>query len=77
MALVVETGAQVANSNSYVTRAEYIAYAASIGVTITDAVAEQFSYDPKLQSRALELANAMMLLHDDRKRAKLDPSLGR
>lgn len=39
MALVIETGVLVANSNSYVSRAEYIAYAASIGVTIADAVA--------------------------------------
>ena len=39
MALVIETGAQVANSNSYVSRAEYIAYAGSIGIVIADAVA--------------------------------------
>ena len=36
MALIVETGAQVTNSNTYVSRSDYIAYAASIGVTITD-----------------------------------------
>jgi len=39
MALIVEDGSQVTNSNSYSTRAEYIAYAASIGVTIADTVA--------------------------------------
>ena len=36
MAVVVENGSQVANSDSYVSRADYIAYAASIGVTIAD-----------------------------------------
>ena len=36
MALIVEDGSQVTNSNSYVSRADYIAYTASIGVTITD-----------------------------------------
>jgi hypothetical protein len=39
MALIVETGLVVANSNTYVSRADYITYAASLGVTIpnTDA----------------------------------------
>ena len=37
-----------------------------------DAIAEQFKYDPKIQSKALQLADALMLLHDDSKRAKLD-----
>lgn len=36
MAVIVETGAKVANSNSYVSRADYIAYAATFGVTIPD-----------------------------------------
>lgn len=39
MALVVEDGSLVANANSYVNRADYIAYAADYGVTILDAVA--------------------------------------
>ncbi len=39
MGIVVEDGSIVANSNSYISRADYIAYAASIGVTIADAVA--------------------------------------
>ena len=36
MTIIVETGAVVTNANSYVTRADYIDYAASIGVTIAD-----------------------------------------
>lgn len=36
MALIVETGLVVANSNSYVSRADYITYAASLGVTIAN-----------------------------------------
>jgi hypothetical protein len=36
MALIIENGAAVTNSDSYVTRAEYIAYALAIGVTIAD-----------------------------------------
>ena len=39
MAVIIETGAQVTDSDSYSTRAEYIAYAASIGTTIADTVA--------------------------------------
>lgn len=39
MALIIETGAGIANSDSYVTRADYIAYAAKVGITITDAAA--------------------------------------
>ena len=34
MAVIVEDGSVVANANSYVTRAEYIGYAAELGVTI-------------------------------------------
>jgi len=42
MALIIEDGSVVANANSYVTRAAYIAYAASIGVTIvSDATADE------------------------------------
>jgi hypothetical protein len=39
MALIIETGSIVTNSNSFVTRAEYIAYALTLGVVIpnTDA----------------------------------------
>jgi hypothetical protein len=36
MALIVETGSVVANANTFVTRAELIAYAALRGVTVTD-----------------------------------------
>lgn len=42
MSLVVETGAIVANANSYNTEAEIVAYAAIYGVTITTAEAEQY-----------------------------------
>jgi len=42
VAIVVETGAIVAGANSYLSRADYIAYAASIGVTIaSDATADE------------------------------------
>lgn len=41
MTIIVETGSQVANANSYVSRADYITYAAGFGVTITsDAAAD-------------------------------------
>ena len=36
MAVIVEAGSIVANSDSYVSRADYIAYAASVGVTVAD-----------------------------------------
>lgn len=36
MAVTVETGAIVTGADSYVSRADYIAYAATVGVTITD-----------------------------------------
>lgn len=36
MSLIVENGSIVDNANSYVTRAEYIAYAASIGVVVAN-----------------------------------------
>lgn len=36
MALIVETGENIANANSYVSRQEFIDYAASRGVTIAD-----------------------------------------
>ena len=36
MALIVEDGSGVVNANSYVSRADYIAYAATLGVTIAD-----------------------------------------
>lgn len=38
MSIVVEDGSQVSGSNSYLTRADYIAYAASMGITIPDSV---------------------------------------
>lgn len=43
MAIIVEDGSRPADSNSYVSRADYIAYAASVGTTIadTDATDEQ------------------------------------
>ncbi len=34
--MIIEDGTQVTNSNSYSTRAEYIAYALSIGIAIAD-----------------------------------------
>ena len=36
MTIIVEDGSQVENSNSYSTRADYIAYALTLGVTISD-----------------------------------------
>lgn len=39
MAVIVEDGTGVTNSDSYVTRADYISYAAKVGVTIADAAA--------------------------------------
>lgn len=36
MALIIEDGTNVANANSFVTRAAFIAYAASRGVTVAD-----------------------------------------
>lgn len=36
MALIIEDGSQVANSDSYVTRAAYIAHALTLGITIAD-----------------------------------------
>lgn len=39
MAVIVEDGSIVANANSYITRAELIAFAASRGVTVADDVA--------------------------------------
>jgi len=39
MALTVETGAGISGADSYVSRADYIAYAATVGVTIADAAA--------------------------------------
>lgn len=39
MSLIIETGAIVTNSNSFVSRADFIAYAALKGVTIADAAA--------------------------------------
>lgn len=42
MALIVEDGSQVTNSNSYVSRADYIAYASSVGTTIADAVSADY-----------------------------------
>lgn len=34
--MIIEDGSLVANANSYVSRADYIAYALTLGVTITD-----------------------------------------
>jgi hypothetical protein len=36
MALIVEDGTIVPNANSYVTRSDYIIYAAAVGVTVAD-----------------------------------------
>jgi hypothetical protein len=43
MALIIEDGSQVANADSYVTQADYITYAAKLGITIdaVDATDEQ------------------------------------
>lgn len=38
MTLVVETGSIVANANTYVSRADYITYAASIGITVDNSI---------------------------------------
>lgn len=39
MALIIENGSLVVNADSFVTRADYIAHAAAMGVTIADTVA--------------------------------------
>lgn len=39
MAIVVETGSIVTGANSYVTRSDYLAYALSLGITISDVAA--------------------------------------
>ena len=39
MAIVLEDGSQVSGSNSYVTRAQYIAYALTLGTTVADSSA--------------------------------------
>jgi len=39
MALIIEDGSQVTDSNSYVTRADYITYANARGITIADTAA--------------------------------------
>lgn len=39
MAIIVETGAQVAGANSYVSRADVISYASARGVTLADTTA--------------------------------------
>ena len=36
MALTIEDGSQVSGADSYVTRAEYIAYALTLGITVAD-----------------------------------------
>ena len=69
MALIVENGSIVAGANSYVTRADFIAYAASIGVTITDDVtadealiqAAQYidQHEPNMQGTRTARDNAM------------------
>lgn len=40
--MIIEDGSIVANSDSYVSRADYIAYALSFGIVITDAVAADY-----------------------------------
>lgn len=59
MALIVEDGSIILNANSYVSRVDYIAYAASKGVTIADTEAADYelikaaefidSHEPKLK----------------------------
>jgi len=53
MALIVEDGSQVTNSDSYVTRAVYIAYALTLGVTIAD----EEETDQKLRKAAIYISS--------------------
>tara|TARA_R110000782_G_scaffold226713_1_gene313507 strand:+ start:655 stop:1158 length:504 start_codon:yes stop_codon:yes gene_type:complete len=48
MALIIENGTAVANSDSYVTRVEYIAYALALGIAISN----DFSADVQLVESA-------------------------
>jgi hypothetical protein len=69
MSLVIEDGSIVEDANSYVTRAEFIAYAATFGVTIADAVeadqqlivAAEFiaSHEPQLKGSKVSRLQAM------------------
>jgi hypothetical protein len=62
MALIIEDGTQIANSNTYVSDAEYVAYAAARGKTIgADATA-----------REIELIKAMDYIEGHRARFKGD-----
>ena len=62
MALVIEDGSQVAGSNSYSTRADYIAYALSLGIVIADAVAA----DDQLVAAAIFIGSKENSLKGDR-----------
>jgi len=53
MALIIEDGSQVTNSDSYVTRAVYIAYALTLGVTIAD----EEETDQKLRKAAIYISS--------------------
>lgn len=57
MALIVETGAVVANANSYNTREELIAYAALRGVVLPD--------DDTTDHKAVEAVDYLELFRDD------------
>ena len=58
MTIIVEDGSIVTNANSYVTRAEFIAYAASVGVTIGDAT----GVTPYWITADIQLINAAIYL---------------
>jgi hypothetical protein len=62
MAVIIETGAQVANSNSYSTRADYIAYALTLGTVIADTVAA----DDQLVAAAVFIGSKENSLKGDR-----------
>lgn len=67
--MIVEDGSQVINSNSYVSRADYIAYAASIGVTIADDINADYqlikaaeyidSHEPQLKGTIVDRDQSM------------------
>lgn len=75
MGIIVEDGSIVTNANSYVTRAEAIAYAADIGVTIADddatdallvAAAEYIdTLEPKLRGVRVERDQPLAYPRDD------------
>lgn len=75
MTIIVETGSIVASANSFVTRADFIAYAASKGVTIADEEATDVllvkagqyinSQEPNLKGRLVNRDQAMVYPRND------------